>query len=209
MQNGSIQTLSMITTADDNDVIVADIRFMIAACDLGWLLMAATRSGICAIMLGDSSIALDAVLRIQFPHARRTDGASDLTAWMTQVCAYIVRPRHRLELPLHVTGTVFQQQVWAMLQTIPPGSTASYAELATRLGKPRAVRAVARACAANLIAIAIPCHRVIRSDGTLGGYRWGKARKQVLLEREALLNTQRETHRAGQPCSPHPGTVLP
>ncbi len=192
MQNGSTQAVSdMFATADDHRVTTAAIRFTLATCDLGWALVAATRSGICAMMLGDDALALETAARMSFPHAYRTDDAPDLIVWMTQVQDYIVTPRHKLELPLHVQGTAFQQRVWATLQAIPAGSTISYAELAARLGNPRAVRAVARACATNAIAIAIPCHRVIRSDGTLSGYRWGVARKQALLERELLLNAQR------------------
>ena len=192
MQNGSTQAVSnTVATADDNGATITDVRFTLATCDLGWALVAATRSGICAIMLGDDTVALEAALHMQFPQAHRTDDAPDLIDWITRVRAYIATPEHGLELPLHVQGTAFQQRVWAALQAIPPGSTVSYAELAARLGNPRAVRAVAHACASNPIAIAIPCHRVIRSDGTLSGYRWGAARKQALLEREALLNAQR------------------
>ncbi len=191
MQNRSIPAASnTITSPDIRHATIADIRFTLGMCDLGEVLMAATRSGVCAMMLGDDALALEVVLRMQFPHAHRTDDAPDLTGWMTRVRDYLATPERGLELPLYVQGTVFQQRVWAILQTIPPGRTVSYTELATRLGNPRAVRAVAQACATNSIAIAIPCHRVIRRDGRLGGYRWGTARKQALLEREALLDTQ-------------------
>ncbi|HZN98649.1 MAG TPA: methylated-DNA--[protein]-cysteine S-methyltransferase [Gemmatimonadales bacterium] len=164
---------------------MSDLLFTIGECSLGSLLIARSQGGVCAILLGDDADSLARELAERYPDAAlvRADGAfADL---VPQVVEMMESPGKGPELLLDVRGTVFQQRVWQALREIPPGSTATYGEIATRIGAPRAVRAVAQACAANPIAVAIPCHRVVRSDGRLSGYRWGVGRKRVLLQREA------------------------
>lgn len=161
------------------------IRFAAARTVLGWVLVAATERGVCAIGLGDSRGSLIGRLRTRFPGAKLLKGGADLIRWVGQVARSIEFPRSRLDLPLDIRGTAFQRRVWRELRTVPPGKTKSYSEIARRIGNPRAARAVARACASNPLAVAIPCHRVVRSDGEPGGYRWGIGRKRALLEREA------------------------
>lgn len=161
-----------------------DIRFAIAQCALGALLVAASPVGVCAIALGDDADALARALQDRFPHARLTGDDPDFAHTVAQVVGFVEAPQIGLALPLDIRGTAFQQRVWAALRAIPPGQTLSYSELAQRIGAPRAVRAVAGACAANTLAVAVPCHRVVRSDGSLSGYRWGVARKRALLDRE-------------------------
>lgn len=159
------------------------IRHAIALSYLGWVLVATTDLGICAISLGDSRAALRDRLRAQFPQAELHDDPA-LSGVLVRVLAFLESPHCGLDLPLDIRGTAFQRRVWRALQEIPAGETASYAEIAARLGEPRAARAVARACAANALAVAIPCHRVIRKNGDPGGYRWGLPLKRALLERE-------------------------
>lgn len=161
------------------------IQFAVRSSFLGWVLVAATAQGICAIEFGDSPDASIAQLQTQFPHAQLSQADSTFNTWVEQVVAFVETPQRGLNLPLDIQGTAFQQRVWKILQEIPSGSTASYAEVAQRIGNPKAVRAVARACATNQLAVAIPCHRVISSDGRLSGYRWGVDRKRALLAREA------------------------
>ncbi|MDY0056474.1 MAG: bifunctional DNA-binding transcriptional regulator/O6-methylguanine-DNA methyltransferase Ada [Methyloversatilis sp.] len=161
-----------------------DIRFAIAQCALGALLVAASPVGVCAIALGDDADALARALQDRFPRARLTGDDPDFAHTVAQVVGFVEAPQIGLALPLDIRGTAFQQRVWAALRAIPPGQTLSYSELAQRIGAPRAVRAVAGACAANTLAVAVPCHRVVRSDGSLSGYRWGVARKRALLDRE-------------------------
>ena len=160
------------------------IRYALAKCSLGALLVAATRKGVCAISLGADARALSRELARRFPRARRVAGDPDFERWVARVVGFVEAPARGLELPLDLRGTAFQLRVWRALRAIPPGSTASYAEVARRIGAPRAVRAVARACATNPLALAVPCHRVLRADGALAGYRWGIERKRALLERE-------------------------
>ncbi|UDM53452.1 bifunctional DNA-binding transcriptional regulator/O6-methylguanine-DNA methyltransferase Ada [Cupriavidus sp. MP-37] len=162
-----------------------DIRFAIGQCSLGAILVAQSERGVCAILLGDDPQALLQDLQDRFPRANLIGGDARFEQLVAQVVGLIEAPSIGLALPLDVRGTAFQQRVWQALREIPAGSTASYAEIAARIGAPRAVRAVAQACAANHLAVAIPCHRVVRSDGDLSGYRWGVARKRELLEREA------------------------
>lgn len=162
-----------------------DLLFTIGECFLGSLLIARSETGVCAILLGDDADSLARELAARYPDAallRADEAIGDL---VPQVVEMIESPGKGAELLLDVRGTVFQQRAWQALREIPPGSTATYGEIATRIGAPRAVRAVAQACAANPIAVAIPCHRVVRSDGRLSGYRWGVGRKKVLLQREA------------------------
>jgi len=158
------------------------IVFAVTPCGMGALLVAQSPKGICAIFLGDDPQVLQHQLLEQFPHARAAD--ADFDRCVTQVVALVDHPERGLNLPLDLQGTTFQQRVWHALRNIAPGDTVSYSELAQRVGAPGSARAVARACAANRIAVAIPCHRVVRRDGNLGGYRWGIARKQQLLKRE-------------------------
>ena len=164
----------------------ARIRFGVGPCALGSVLVAATERGVCAILLGDDPDALVRELQDRFPRAELEGGDAGFEAWMAQVVGLVEAPRRGLDLPLDIGGTAFQQQVWEALRAIPVGSTASYAEVARAIGEPAAVRAVAMACGANRLAVAIPCHRVVRSDGALSGYRWGVARKADLLAREGV-----------------------
>ncbi|MFN7184140.1 MAG: bifunctional DNA-binding transcriptional regulator/O6-methylguanine-DNA methyltransferase Ada [Thermomonas haemolytica] len=163
----------------------ARIRFALGQCTLGALLVARSERGLCAIALGDDPEALLRELQDRFPRAELVGGDAEFERWMAQVVGFVEAPAIGLALPLDIRGTAFQQRVWQALRAIPPGRTASYAEIATAIGRPQAVRAVAAACAANPLAVAIPCHRVVRSDGGLSGYRWGVARKRALLAREA------------------------
>lgn len=160
------------------------IRHAVVPCSLGYLLVAATDKGICAMLLGDNEFALTEDLADRFPHAVLEPGDDAFAALVEQAVAAVEAPGTAVNLPLDVRGTAFQQQVWQALRDIPAGTTMSYAELAARVGKPKAVRAVASACAANAIAVVIPCHRALRGDGSLAGYRWGLARKHALLKRE-------------------------
>jgi AraC family transcriptional regulator of adaptative response/methylated-DNA-[protein]-cysteine methyltransferase len=163
----------------------ADIRFAVGQCSLGAILVAQSQRGICAILLGDDPDALVRELQDQFPKARLIGGDAAFERWVAQVVGFIEAPAIGLQLPLDVQGTAFQERVWRALREIPPGATASYTEIAERIGSPRSVRAVAQACGANRLAVAIPCHRVVRRDGDLSGYRWGVERKRELLRREA------------------------
>jgi AraC family transcriptional regulator of adaptative response/methylated-DNA-[protein]-cysteine methyltransferase len=160
------------------------IRWTVEACALGAILVAATERGVCAIELGDAPDALVGRLRTRFPSAVLDAGDADFRDWVGRVLAWVEHPRDALDLPLDVQGTAFQRQVWNALRAIPRGRTASYAEVARTIGRPGAARAVAAACASNALALAIPCHRVVRGDGGLSGYRWGAARKAELLRRE-------------------------
>ena len=160
------------------------IRFAVGESSLGAILVAATDKGVCAIQFGDDPDALVRGLQDRFKNAQLIGGDKVFEQLVAKVVGLIEAPANGLDLPLDVRGTAFQQQVWQALRDIPPGSTASYAEIAERIGRPGAVRAVAQACAANELAVAIPCHRVVRRDGAPSGYRWGVARKRALLERE-------------------------
>ncbi len=164
------------------------IRFAVGECSLGSVLVAATGQGVCAIQLGDDPERLVRELQDRFPRAELRGGEAGFERWTAQVVAMVEAPARGLDLPLDVRGTAFQHRVWTALNKIRPGETISYAELAARIGAPRAARAVAAACAANSVAVAIACHRVVRTDGSLSGYRWGVARKHVLLAREAAAS---------------------
>jgi AraC family transcriptional regulator of adaptative response/methylated-DNA-[protein]-cysteine methyltransferase len=161
------------------------IRFAVAACSLGALLVAATGKGICSILLGEDPDALVRDLQDRFPKADLIGAEAEFEGTVAHVVAFVEAPRIGLDLPLDVRGTAFQQRVWQALRSIPAGRTVGYAELAAQLGMPQGARAVAGACAANPVAVAIPCHRVVRNDGSISGYRWGVERKKTLLEREA------------------------
>jgi len=161
-----------------------DIRFAVGQCSLGAILVAQSERGVCAILLGDDPDALVRNLQDQFRRANLIGADQQFEQLIAQVVGFIEAPALGLDLPLDVRGTAFQERVWQALREIPLGSTASYADIAQRIGQPKAVRAVAQACGANSLAVAIPCHRVVRSDGNLSGYRWGVERKRQLLERE-------------------------
>ena len=161
-----------------------NIRFAVGECSLGAILVAATGKGVCAIAIGDDPDALARELQDRFPKAELNGGDAAFEQWVARVVGMVEQPAIGLDLPLDVRGSAFQQRVWQALRDIPAGSTLSYTEVAQRIGAPNAVRAVAGACAANVLAVAIPCHRVLRSNGSISGYRWGVERKRVLLERE-------------------------
>ncbi|HUR95150.1 MAG TPA: bifunctional DNA-binding transcriptional regulator/O6-methylguanine-DNA methyltransferase Ada [Gemmatimonadales bacterium] len=163
----------------------ATIRFAVGECTLGAILVAASELGVCAILMGDDPDALARDLQDRFPRATLLGGDAEFEQLVARVVGFVEAPGLGLDLPLDIRGTAFQQRVWQALREIPAGRTATYTEIAGRIGAPSAVRAVAAACAANSIAVAIPCHRVIRNDGGLSGYRWGVERKQALLSREA------------------------
>jgi AraC family transcriptional regulator, regulatory protein of adaptative response / methylated-DNA-[protein]-cysteine methyltransferase len=165
----------------------AEIRFAVGECSLGSILVAKSERGICAILLGDEPEELVRDLQDRFPRASLLGGDDAFERIVARVVGFVDAPALGLDLPLDVRGTAFQQRVWQALQEIPPGSTASYSEIAARLGAPRSGRAVAQACAANALAVAIPCHRVVRRDGALSGYRWGIERKRTLLKKEGAL----------------------
>jgi len=164
---------------------VEPIRFAVARTDLGWVLVAGTVRGLCVIDIGDSRRALIDALKARFGRGEYFEGDPESVRWLRRVTESIVSPRRDLDLPLDIHGTSFQRRVWQELRRIPAGATASYGEVARRIGKPGSARAVARACATNSLPLAVPCHRVVRSDGELGGYRGGVERKRALLEREA------------------------
>lgn len=163
----------------------SQIRFAVGRCLLGEILVATSVRGVCAILLGDDPDVLVRDLQDRFPHAELLGGDAQFERMVARVVGFVDAPRTGLDLPLDVQGTAFQQRVWQALRRIPPGKTATYAEIARRIGAPTAVRAVAGACAANALAVVIPCHRVVRRDGGLSGYRWGTERKRALLRREA------------------------
>jgi len=161
------------------------IRFAVGECWLGSILVASTDKGICAILFGDNPDLLVRDLQDRFPKAQFIGGDAGFEGLVAKVVGHVEAPTRSLDLPLDVRGSAFQKRVWQALREIPPGSTESYAAIAGRIGQPKAVRAVAQACASNAIAVAIPCHRVVRTDGALSGYRWGVERKRALLDREA------------------------
>jgi AraC family transcriptional regulator of adaptative response/methylated-DNA-[protein]-cysteine methyltransferase len=160
------------------------IEFSVGSCSLGALLVAATERGLCAILLGEDEAELERDLRRRFARAELRAGGAEFQGRVAQVIQLVEQPQLGLSLPLDLRGTAFQERVWQALQAIPAGVTRSYRQVAQALGTPQAVRAVASACGANPLAVAVPCHRVVRSDGGLSGYRWGIERKRALLERE-------------------------
>lgn len=170
-----------------SDVVSSKIQFALGKCSLGAILVAQSECGICAILMGDDPDALVHDLQNRFPHVEHIESDAKFALLVAHVIRFIEAPCISLDLPLDMRGTAFQKRVWQVLQEIPPGQTVSYTEVAHQIGAPRAVRAVARACGANALAVAIPCHRVVRSDGGLSGYRWGVERKRKLLDREAQL----------------------
>lgn len=182
---GARQRLGMTPTAFRRGGTDAVIRFAVAQCSVGAVLVAASAVGVCAISLGDDPDALTHELQDRFPQAELIGADAAFERLVAQVIGLVDMPAQSHSLPLDVRGTAFQQRVWQALRDIPPGQTVSYTELAQRIGSPASVRAVARACASNTLAVAIPCHRVVRLNGDLSGYRWGVARKEALLAQEA------------------------
>jgi AraC family transcriptional regulator of adaptative response/methylated-DNA-[protein]-cysteine methyltransferase len=161
------------------------VSFALRECSLGLALIGASAAGLCVLMLGDDRETLPRAARERFPDAEASEGGADFERLARHALGLIEQPGQGWDLPLDIEGTPFQRRVWKALREIPPGSTTSYAQIAERIGQPRAARAVAGACAANKIAVAIPCHRVVRADGDVSGYRWGVARKRELLARES------------------------
>ncbi|MBB6260603.1 AraC family transcriptional regulator of adaptative response/methylated-DNA-[protein]-cysteine methyltransferase [Paenochrobactrum gallinarii] len=161
-----------------------EIRFAVAECSLGSVLIGATSKGICAVTLGDDPEELVQNLQDRFPQAELFAGDKEFETHIAAVIAHIENPAQDFDLPLDIQGTIFQQKVWQALRDIPSGQTTSYSDLASRIGQPKASRAVAGACGANKIAVIIPCHRVVRNNGDLSGYRWGVERKRALLIKE-------------------------
>ena len=182
----STDLLGMTPTAFRSGGTDADMRFSVGECTLGSILVAVSDKGITAILFGSDPEALVHDLEDRFPNARLIGGDADFEDVMAKVVGLVETPDMGLDLPLDMRGTAFQHRVWQALREIPVGTTATYSEIAERINMPKAVRAVAAACAANKIAVAIPCHRVVRRDGALSGYRWGIERKRSLLDREAL-----------------------
>jgi len=182
---GSTQALGMRPSRYRVGGAGVAIRFAVGECSLGSLLVAATAEGVCAISLGDDAGKLVHDLQDQFPNADLIGGDGDFERLVARVVGFIEFPGLGLDLPLDIRGTAFQQRVWQALRKIPAGDTATYTDIARQIGSPTAVRAVARACASNTLAVAIPCHRVVRTDGSLSGYRWGVDRKRILIERES------------------------
>lgn len=179
------QTLGMSPARYRSGGKGAEIRFAVGQSSLGAILVAQSAQGICAITLGDDPETLLQDLQDRFADARLIGGDAGFEALVAEVVGFVEAPRIGLDLPLDIRGTAFQERVWQALRRIPAGETVSYAEIARRIGAPKSARAVAQACGANRLAVAIPCHRVVRNDGALSGYRWGIARKQALLAKEA------------------------
>ncbi|MEY2929588.1 MAG: methylated-DNA-[protein]-cysteine S-methyltransferase [Pseudomonadota bacterium] len=173
------------------------IEFSVGSCSLGALLVAATERGLCAILLGEDAAELERDLRRRFARAELRAGGTEFQRRVAQVIQFVEQPQLGLSLPLDLRGTAFQERVWQALQAIPAGATQSYRQVAQALGTPQAVRAVASACGANPLAVAVPCHRVVRSDGGLSGYRWGIERKRALLEREQATTAGPSASQAG------------
>jgi len=180
------EMLGMTPSAYRNGGQGETIWYAVRPCTLGCVLVAATQRGLCAILLGEDPAALIADVQDRFPKAKLSEPEAGFAGWITEVVRYVDDPGREegLGLPLDIRGTAFQRRVWEALRQIPAGKTVSYAEIAGRVGRPGAARAVAGACRANALAVAIPCHRVLASNGELAGYRWGKERKRLLLDRE-------------------------
>jgi AraC family transcriptional regulator of adaptative response/methylated-DNA-[protein]-cysteine methyltransferase len=187
----SNEVLGMTPKAFQSGGADTAIRFAVGECSLGSILVAASQKGVCAILLGDDPNELMKDLQNRFPNAELIGGDLAFERTIAVVAGFVDDPQIGLHLPLDIRGTAFQQRVWQALRKIPLGSTASYTEIARRIGRPRAVRAVARACATNPLAVAIPCHRVVRTSGDLAGYRWGVERKRELLRREAASRNRK------------------
>ncbi len=186
----SNRELGMTPSAYKNGGLDTKIRYTVVSSPLGRMLVAATEKGLCTVQFGESAAALEQELRREFPFAEIENDPIPLMDWLEKLNRHLAGEAISLQLPLDIQATVFQRKVWEILQSIPYGETRSYSEVAELAGKPAAVRAVASACASNPVAVAIPCHRVLRSDGSLGGYRWGLSRKVQLLETERAAQTK-------------------
>ena len=184
----SNKVLGMTASEFRNGGLNTSIKFAVGECSLGHILVAQSDRGICAIQLGDDPILLLRELEDRFPNAELIGADKDFENIIAQVVGFVEMPTQALNLPLDIRGTAFQQRVWQALTEIPLGITASYSDIAKRIGAPKAFRAVAMACGANNLAVVIPCHRVVRNDGNLSGYRWGIERKQTLLNNENFLS---------------------
>jgi AraC family transcriptional regulator of adaptative response/methylated-DNA-[protein]-cysteine methyltransferase len=179
------QTLGMTPIAYRSGGAGEEICFAVTSCSLGRVLVAATAKGVCAIFFGDEDEPLERDLRHRFPKANIVEGGDEFALLVSTTVQVIEAKRDIADVPLDIRGTAFQQRVWAAMREIPAGATTSYAQLAQKIGAPKSVRAVAGACAANKLAVIIPCHRVVCADGAISGYRWGVERKRRLLEQEA------------------------
>ena len=168
--------------------LTADINYSVGKSSLGLVQVAYTGEGICSIIMGDTEDEMVLELQGRFPGKRLSKCQTSPNGWLDAVIQYIESPVGTIDVPLQLGGTDFQREVWDALCKIPAGATLSYTEVANKIGRPKAVRAVAGACAGNRIAVVIPCHRVVRNDGSISGYRWGVERKRRLLEREKSLN---------------------
>lgn len=177
----------VVQSAPDRDRGVGEIRFTIGESSLGHVLVAGSGKGVCAILLGDDARSLARELRYRFPNAALKDSDDRFDRLVDKVIRFVENPVIAPDFPLDMHGTEFEQRVWTALRDIPAGTTASYGDVAKRIGMPGAARDVAQACAVNPLAVAVPCHRVVKSDGRLSGYRWGADRKRRLLNREAML----------------------
>jgi AraC family transcriptional regulator of adaptative response/methylated-DNA-[protein]-cysteine methyltransferase len=164
----------------------SEIHYAVHLSSLGLVLVAQSAQGVCAVLLGDDRQVLRSDLKDRFPGATLIEGDAKLSALAARVIESVESPAHGIDLPLDLRGTEFQRSVWKALRDIPAGTTASYLDIANRIGLPKSARAVAQACAANPLAVVVPCHRVVKSDGKLSGYRWGVERKRALLAREAV-----------------------
>ncbi|TCS60533.1 AraC family transcriptional regulator of adaptative response/methylated-DNA-[protein]-cysteine methyltransferase [Varunaivibrio sulfuroxidans] len=173
------------------------VRFASAQSSLGEIFVAATARGVCMVEFATHDVGVEK-LKARFPHAQCAPGDAALSDWVALVVALIDTPGQNIALPLDIRGTAFQERVWQALGRIPCGQTVSYSRLATMIGQPTAARAVARACATNAIAVAVPCHRIVRGSGALGGYRWGLERKRALIEREAAIRTGKPDDSGGR-----------
>jgi AraC family transcriptional regulator of adaptative response/methylated-DNA-[protein]-cysteine methyltransferase len=186
MQEHANERLGMTPSRHPSGGFREQLRFGVGQCSLGAILVASSAKGVAAILIGNDPDVLTRDLQDRFPTAHLIAGDAAFQTIVAQVSGFVEAPHIGLNLPLDMRGTSFQQRVWQALCDIPSGATATYTEIAARIGTPNAVRAVAGACAANALAVAMPCHRVIRHDGSLSGYRWGVDRKRALLAREAV-----------------------
>ncbi len=180
----SARQLGMTPRAYRNGGLGVKIRYTIARSPLGGMLVAATGKGICALYFGKASDELERELKREFPFAELEHEAAPMLDWLEELNRRLEGSKPRIDLPLDLRGTAFQRRVWSLLQKIPYGQTRTYSDIAKQLGEPKSARAVARACATNPVAVIVPCHRVLRNDGTLGGYRWGLSRKVQLIGKE-------------------------
>ncbi len=185
---GAMRRLGMTASQAQRGGVGETVRFAVGESSLGPLLVAATEKGVCSIQFGDDPNELVHELERRFPSAELVGDDEDFARVVSRVVAFVETPQNGLDLPLDIRGTAFQERVWLALTAIPAGRTMTYTQLAAAIGQPTAVRAVASACAANEIAMAIPCHRIIRASGALSGYRWGVERKSEILQRERVLS---------------------